>query len=290
MKRNAAAAGLAALIGLCAAIGLYAFRRYQWHVYFQTAEERVQTYRRQMAERAQAGQDSDQAVVIRVAGALARAHQTNPSGAAAPAPARVAVPEPQVDPDKQEQLLTALEQASLRLNSPEQLSAAVPQPEARRMWEAIGTALSRFYNREQRNDAWAGAMEREIRAVFAGEALAKFPGLSVEVECRVSTCRVTLDAPLALVDEVSQAYFPHHRPLAVPDQVFKDIWPMAPSAQDFVESEQRFSVILAFDDRTITPQGYRAWRQEVRAEIEKRGPHPSRLGPFMGSRKEYKIF
>jgi hypothetical protein len=112
------------------------------------------------------------------------------------------------------------------LTSREQLEAVVPAPLAFQEIKARKASPLKAYNRELRNPIWAPAMEEDV-STFLEEVVAEsFPGLTTEVECRTSTCRVTLQVSEELSGRLSEKYPPDKRAFAIVRELTDVIGPL----------------------------------------------------------------
>jgi hypothetical protein len=54
----------------------------------------------------------------------------------------------------------------------------------------LGARLTDLYDREPRDESWAGAMEAQVARLLSSDLEVLFPGSDLAVHCRTSSCRV----------------------------------------------------------------------------------------------------
>lgn len=149
------------------------------------------------------------------------------------------------------------------LTSREQLEAAVPAPLAFQEIEARKANPLQAYNRELRNPLWAPAMEEDVATFLEGVVEETFPGLTTEVECRTSSCRVTLQVTEGLAGRLSEKYPPDKRAFAIVLELTDVIGPLGRVLRETMMEDGSVSIVFAFDADGMVPGRYGEWQKRV---------------------------
>jgi hypothetical protein len=149
------------------------------------------------------------------------------------------------------------------LTSPQQLEAVVPEPLAFQEIKARKANPPNVYNRELRNPIWAPAMEAAVSTFLRDVVVEHFPGLTTEVECRTSTCRVTLRASEQLAGRLNEKYPPNRRDFAIVLELSGAIGPLGRVLRETMMEDGSVSIVFAFDADGMVPGGYRGWQKRV---------------------------
>jgi hypothetical protein len=195
--------------------------------------------------------------------------ETRP-GQSAAVPSRPMVQVPERPPSQADR---AEDEAKMRrvreiLTSSEQLSAAVPQPLALRAVLGAGVSPLRAYNRELRNPVWAPAMESGVREALAEELARQLPGVSLDIECRTSICRATIEAEPEVERQIKDRYPSGKRDFALASELLERVGPLGRTQREAILESGRPAIVFALDERGIDPAGYRAWRRGVWEQTE----------------------
>ena len=116
-------------------------------------------------------------------------------------------------------------------------------------------------------------MEESVIAVLSATLLAKHPGVTVDVECRTSLCRLTFSVPDDVADRLSQEYPEYARHLGILQELMKTTGPPGRTLREVLMEDGRLSVVFAFDGKGMTPAGYAGWQQRV-TEVTRAEPRP----------------
>ncbi len=179
---------------------------------------------------------------------------------------RVQVPERDPWEDRRAEHEEEMRRLRALLTSTAQLEADLPAPLAFEEIKARRAGPLNAYNRELRHPIWAPAMEASV-GTFLEQAVARhLPGLRWDVECRTSSCRVTLRPSAELDRRLSEKYGPSKRPFAIFGELIDLVGFLGRTMRETLMEDGSVSVVFAFDASGMPPDGYRHW-QKRGAEI-----------------------
>jgi hypothetical protein len=128
------------------------------------------------------------------------------------------------------------------------------------------------YNAEQRHPIWAPRMETQLQARFNPTSMAKFPGLRVaDVECRTSTCRVTIEYTQELMDQLFPGQKDNPEQGYVFDRFTAENGPFARLSNMVLPREPlRETAVFVFGKNDIDPARYTSWLDDTRKRLAQR--------------------
>jgi hypothetical protein len=126
----------------------------------------------------------------------------------------------------------------------------------------------RVYNRELRHAGWAPRMEEAIRASLAPDLARRFPGVELDIECRTSVCRATIDANPEVERQVKDKYPWGKRDYALVQELGARIGPLGRTQREAILENGKPAIVFAFDEHGMDPAGYGRWRHQVRKRTE----------------------
>jgi hypothetical protein len=130
-----------------------------------------------------------------------------------------------------------------------------------------------LHQMEDRDPHWAPAMEAAISGVFLSrDALAGLGLGELEVtglDCRQTTCQLSYQYPLRLVDRVVASGLPASSPMVLVEEAIGWAAPRGGGlhTRTFPHNGEGYasvSLVLVFDDRSWDPARYRQWVEEQR--------------------------
>jgi hypothetical protein len=155
-----------------------------------------------------------------------------------------------------------------------------PEPAAFWVMSALQIPAKDLYRSEHRSPVWAPEMEARLAQRFSLSEVesAGLPGMRLTgVECRLSTCRVAIEWPDALDDDLRRRGVLVGYGHRAPHLFFQSKGPLARIHQEFgtldnvPDGWQRLNMILVFGEADIDPIGYSRWAARIADGYARRG-------------------